>query len=398
MSGPSRNLGLYLHYQTARSAIAWLPVFFLYMSSTLSVDQAIVLESIYYAAVVALEVPSGYLSDRIGRRPTLVLAMMAWAAASIVFASTATFAAFVAAQVLMAAGMALNSGTDEALLYDSLTALDRTDEFVSIEARARARARLATGLAALVGGALAVFDLRLAYAISAAGGLTAMVIAWAMHEPHRGQAAPPITQLRVVVKRLADRRLAWLFAFAVAMTVFDHVGYMFIQPYLQLLDLPRISGEVSTPLVSGLVTAVTLVVAALASRAAPGVARRLGTAATLLGVLVVQGVVIGTMALVVAPWVVLVVLLRAVPPAIWQPVAHGIAHARVDSSFRATYFSVESLAGRLAFSASLAAAALAVGDLETIDAAALQYVLTGFLLTLLVTGAALLGCARALRA
>ena len=41
--GLSRNLALYAHYQTARGAIAWLPVFFLYFTSVVSLEQALLL-------------------------------------------------------------------------------------------------------------------------------------------------------------------------------------------------------------------------------------------------------------------------------------------------------------------------------------------------------------------
>lgn len=382
----SRNLAAYLGYQTARNAIAWLPVFFLYMSSTLSVDAALLLESIYYAVVVVLEVPSGYLSDRLGRRPTLVIGMACWGAAGLVFATTASFGAFAVAQGLMAAGMALNSGTDEALLFDTLTALDRTAEFVDIEARAQVRARIATGLAALVGGAIAVVDYRGAYLVSAATAVVALAFALRMVEPPRTVAEAPLRQLGAVVRRAMQPTLAWLLAFAIAMTVFDHVAYMFIQPYLELLELPAVGGEASTPLASGVLMAVTLGFAAIAARTAPVLQRRIGLAPSLLGAMAFHGVVIATMAAVLHPLVVVLVALRALPPAIWMPLAHGMAHPRIPSAMRATYFSVESLAGRLAFSASLAVAAWGMGTLDSLEPDALQRVLTAFATGVLVAG------------
>ena len=69
-----RNISLYPWYQAATGFLPWMPVFFLYFSATVSLQQAIELGAIYYFAVVLFEVPSGYLSDRIGRRTTLLLA------------------------------------------------------------------------------------------------------------------------------------------------------------------------------------------------------------------------------------------------------------------------------------------------------------------------------------
>ena len=129
-----------------------------------------VLESIYYAAVVVLEVPSGYLSDRLGRRPTLIIAAAATTAAHVVFATSGSFPAFAVGQCLLAAGMAFNSGTDSALLYDSLQAQGRPDEFGSIEGRAQAWGLITMAVASAVGGLSAGFDLRLAYVLSGVAG------------------------------------------------------------------------------------------------------------------------------------------------------------------------------------------------------------------------------------
>ena len=43
-------------------------------ASKFSISEVLLLESVYYIAVVILEVPSGYVSDRMGRRPTLMAA------------------------------------------------------------------------------------------------------------------------------------------------------------------------------------------------------------------------------------------------------------------------------------------------------------------------------------
>ena len=118
-----RNLRLYLVYQVAHNGYFWLPVFFLYFSSILPAGEVLLLEAIYYLGVVVLEVPSGYLSDRIGRRVILVLSMAMWLGACLVFAFTSSFAAFAAGQLLLSAGMAFNSGSDTSLAAIAAEAL-----------------------------------------------------------------------------------------------------------------------------------------------------------------------------------------------------------------------------------------------------------------------------------
>jgi len=64
-----RNLRLCPVYQALWRSLFWVPVFFLYYLSVLSLEEAVLLEAIYCVTAVLLEVPSGWLSDRLGRRP-----------------------------------------------------------------------------------------------------------------------------------------------------------------------------------------------------------------------------------------------------------------------------------------------------------------------------------------
>lgn len=394
-----RNLALYPWYQAARNLLFWLPVFFLYFGRHVPIADVLALEAIYYATVVVLEVPSGYLSDRLGRKPTLVLASACWALACLVFAVTSSFAAFAAAQAVLAAGMALSSGTDGALLYDTLARLGRTHEFAAREGRAQAWGRLSLGLAALVGGALGALDLRLAYVLSGAAAAIATVIASMFAEPPgRVQAAPAVAQLRAVLQRLRDPVLRWTFAYAVAITVWGHVPYELAQPYLHgvLDELHR--AELTEP-VSGVLTAVAMIIAALVSAGAGRLAR-LGTARVLLAALGVQLVVIVTMGLWLHPAVLAILALRGIAAAIEGPLVQAAAHPRLSSDLRATYFSVQSLAGRCSFAASLALASLWLADdpgsARGFAPAAISTVALGFAIALLVVGVALAATARAL--
>ena len=385
-----RNLRLYPRYQVARSLAFWLPVFFLYFSARLPADQVLLLEAVYYAGVVVLEVPSGYLSDRLGRRPTLILASAAWLLGYLALGLAPSLWMFVVGQLLLAAGMAFNSGTDGALLYDSLTALSREDELARHEGRAQAQGLLAMGFAALVGGGVALIDLRLGHLLSAVGGAAALGLALAMVEPPapQGRAHSPLRQVGSVLRHLRQPALAWVFVFAVAMTVFNHVPYELAQPYLAALlgdDAMQ-----STPVVSGVVMAVMMSVAALGSRLSTPLAAELGPVAVLLGAMALQGLVIVSMGAWLHPAVLALLLLRSVPGSISGPVQLAIILPRVDGRIRATYLSMQSLAGRLSFSAALLVASAVVGGVSGLPHPAMATLCFGFAIGLVVVAVALL--------
>ena len=217
-----RNLKLYPLFQACASLHFWLPIFFLYFLSVLSVQEVLILECIYYWGVVVVEVPSGYFSDRVGRRLTLLIAAAAWTGGYLLFALAPSFAMFVVAQLLLAVGMAFKSGTDSSFLFDSLKAENRSDEMGDYEAKGLSYGFIATAVAALAGGLLAGFDLRFAYYLSALGAVFAFLVAWLMIEPprHHEQAESAfIGQVSSCIKQLRNPVLLWVSLFVVAMTV-----------------------------------------------------------------------------------------------------------------------------------------------------------------------------------
>ena len=66
----------------------------------------------------------------------------------------------------MAAGIAFQSGSDSALLYDSLCAMSREQEYTERETIAQKWSMTALAISCLAGGALGVNDLRLAYVVA----------------------------------------------------------------------------------------------------------------------------------------------------------------------------------------------------------------------------------------
>ena len=131
-----RNLRLYPWYVGLFHAYFWLPVYFLFFSSKLDLPDVLYLESLYFASVVAMEVPSGWFSDMFGRKKTLVVASIFLCASYVVFLFSNSFEMFAIAQIFLATGIAFNSGTDTSFLLESTRALDKEESYAQREANA----------------------------------------------------------------------------------------------------------------------------------------------------------------------------------------------------------------------------------------------------------------------
>ncbi len=332
----------------------WAPVWFLFFQQHFTLAQVLALEAIYFVTVVALEVPSGYLSDRVGRVPTLRLsAALSLASVTLYAFGPPSFPVFAAAGMLWAASFACNSGTDTAFHYDILQSLGRAGEFTARHARLLRNAFIARSLGAIGGGLIAVIGLKYAYyaSIPIAICFTALAVSF---RPTRHAAAPAILpQLKDCLRHLRQPYLAWMFAFAVCTLTLVHIPYEFSQPYLARTLGEETGKMINTPWLSGLMIASIAVIGAITANYAALIKARLGIYGSLMATTVLQVILIAGMALLTHPAVLPLLLLRSVQSAMGDFMISTEVIPRLSQHQRATYLSLQSFAGRGLFAVIL---------------------------------------------
>ncbi len=87
-----------------------------------------VLEGAFSLFMFLLEVPTGTIADRFGRKVSLVVGALVTGTALLIFGLVRSYALFFVANFLCAVGMTCMSGADQALLYDTLLAEERPEE------------------------------------------------------------------------------------------------------------------------------------------------------------------------------------------------------------------------------------------------------------------------------
>ncbi len=122
-----RNVRYFLMFRCSYFARFYYPVFtLLYLDYGLTLSQFAMLNVVWAATIVLAEVPSGAFADTLGRKKLVVLSsiVMLIEIAMIAFVPTGNptfvFIVFLINRVLSGLAMALASGADEALAYDTL--------------------------------------------------------------------------------------------------------------------------------------------------------------------------------------------------------------------------------------------------------------------------------------
>lgn len=168
------NVRAFIGFRVAFNARFYYPVFtVLFLDYGLTLSQFALLNAVWAATIVALEVPTGALADLFGRRRLVVAAALLMVAEMLLLSlaprgrPALLFAVMLLNRLLSGAAEAAASGADEAIAYDSLKRVGLEAAWPRVLER-QMRLQAAAYIAAMVVGA-AVYDPALVDAV--AGGL-----------------------------------------------------------------------------------------------------------------------------------------------------------------------------------------------------------------------------------
>ncbi|MEW5820362.1 MAG: MFS transporter [Cyanobacteriota bacterium] len=334
-----------------------MPVFFLFFASLFSLDQVLWLLSIYYVAVSVLEVPSGYFSDHWGRKITLVISSLFFGGAFLLFAISDSFVIFTIAQIFVAGGYAFASGTDTSYHYEVLLSANREDEYLEREVNAAKIGLWAGGLSAVIGGLLALLNYRIVYIASFIAILILFLIILRMKEPIKYSKQVQLeffSQVWQLMKKALNKNFCFLTLFVVFMTVLVHIPYEFYQPYLKLVKFWNFDNASYVPLIAGIHLALTKLIGVFFTQFIKKLRYSLNVKIILMLATIFQVALIFLMAIFVHPFVVFLLLFRGVGKIMTTPIINAELSPQLIQDERSTFYSLQSLLGRLSHGVILA--------------------------------------------
>lgn len=174
-----------------------------YQSNEMGMQEIFVLKAIYSIAMVAMEIPSGWMADVWGRKKTLILGSILGSLGFLIYSFSYGFWAFAIAEIILGIGYSFVSGADSALLFDSLKADKKTDKYIREEGRITSAGNFAEAIAGVAGGFLAAISLRLPFFFQAGVAAIAIPAALTLIEP-RVQIRDHIHSINQLVKNIRN--------------------------------------------------------------------------------------------------------------------------------------------------------------------------------------------------
>ncbi|RUT78284.1 MFS transporter [Ancylomarina longa] len=219
-----------------------MPVIVLfYQENGLNMQDVLTLKAIYSVAVVILEIPSGYAADVWGRKKSLILGAILGCLGFIIYSFSYEFIGFLAAELILGIGSSFISGSDSAMLYDSLLKINKEDQYLKQESRIMSVGNFAEALAGIAGGSLALISLRTPFIFQSFIAFIAIPAAFLLLDPKSLATKPKagfIHILSIVKFALWDNvKLRWNIVLSSVIGSATLTLAWFIQPYLKDLNM-----------------------------------------------------------------------------------------------------------------------------------------------------------------
>ena len=210
----------------------------------LSLLQASSIWSIIVITIFLAEVPTGVLADKIGRKKSVIMALILQFIGEVLYLFASSYPAFVGIAVLAGVGFAFSSGCIEALVYDSLSEDDREDRMKQAMGLNGAAYYLAFFFAPILGTLLIPqFTLErflLTVFLTACSVFVALLIAFTLEETDgkREMEETAVTILKNGIQCIRGNRfLLWLVGVSIFTSTFGGTLSSLFQPYFAAFNL-----------------------------------------------------------------------------------------------------------------------------------------------------------------
>lgn len=321
-----------------------------FMGNGMNQAQIMLLQTIFSVAVVLLEVPTGYVADRFGRAMSLRLGSLTVCFGFMGYSLLHGFGQFVLAELLLAVGVALLSGANEALAYDSLLADGQSERFRKFMSTVQTLVFATIAVCAPIGSLMASHvGIRLVLFLDGMLAVVGFAAAVRLKEPERQcdkqeQALHhPFASMRAVVRFCLNghEQIPLLIGLSAILSAMTYFGYWFAPAYF---------GSVGIPLAAfGFILAVRSLLKAILSQAAPRLNRIMSDKQQLWSYSALGVTVYVLLALLRQPWAILFLAGFDAIQALQGPVISDRLQQLTPSNIRAQVGSVASLSRRGAY-------------------------------------------------
>lgn len=308
----------------------------------MSLTQIGILEGLYHATSIICEVPSGAVADLLGRKKTIIAGRICVFISCLLMLFGRDFYVFALSFIIQAFGNNLNSGAQEALVYDSMKLIDKEDDYVSVSAKTNTLVEISQSIATVVGAMIAEYSYAACYITSSVLAAMTLVPLFMMEEPvieKKNEVASVSELVKNHFKTCfdvlkSDRTLTSLIIFFNVLDVAGTVLFFYSQKYYDTMGLNKIE--------IGLIMFIVGIMAILGAYLSDKIYKKIGDKIKPIAVLLIVASICGYLLFNLWVSIVCFAVCNFVVACLY-PIRSASINKLVPSEQRATLISVDSL-------------------------------------------------------
>ncbi|MFB0924456.1 MAG: MFS transporter [Vicingaceae bacterium] len=330
----------------------FMPIIWLfYEENGLTIADLFIIQSIYSVTIAVIEIPSGYVADVLVRKNSMIIGMFFGFIGMVVYSLSFGFEGFLIAALCLGVGQSFISGSDTALMYDSLVQLNRSNEFIKLEGRTISMGNFAEALAFILGGLLAEVSLRTPFYFQVGIAFIGFLVTLLLVEPKTerlkdGKSKPWKNIKNIIHYSLRENQTLRYYIFYSAIIGAGTLTMAwFSQPYFMAIGIDN-------TFYFGLLGAGLNLAVAIPSFYAHKIEENIKTKTLLIIILILICACYFTISYLTSFWGLLILLVFYITRGIATPVLRDYMNRHIPSEMRATVMSIRSFLIRILFAST----------------------------------------------
>lgn len=212
------------------------------ISSGYNLEQISLIVGVLFVTQFIFEIPSSIWADRFSRKNILIIGMTFWLISIVFFILGNSFIHFIFASIFAGLSSAFASGTESAIVYDTLQNLNREKEYDKVKSKMQGIFFIGRGVAVIVGVLAYTYNHKLPFLLSVFAVLIAIFLLFLLKEPkYHKSSGTHFDQIKEGFKFLLVNEKVWLIVLVFSlMSATVEMLFNYYQLVLNLAGLPVI--------------------------------------------------------------------------------------------------------------------------------------------------------------
>ncbi|NOR45988.1 MAG: MFS transporter [Candidatus Delongbacteria bacterium] len=288
------------------------------------------------------EIPTGYISDKFGRKNSLFYGLIISLIGFIIIGSSFGFTGFLIGELFLGLGVTFISGSDSAILYETFAEMGKKEDYGKAEAKFQSLHHFGEFFGVVIGGLIAAYSFRATYAFRGLFILIAIIAAYKLVEPSQTFSSEK-DKPKIWSSAFKHTKNLW-YIFGVSAFIFALmiIGFWYVQPILKNEAIPIIG--------FGVVFALLKSISFVAARYSTSLVAKLKLSGSIAFMIILISLGYLGISVFEGYYKLMFILPFYLVGGFYTPIINTALNKRIESKSRATVLSINNLFGRLVFS------------------------------------------------